>query len=108
MRIMAEKDTIIADFLDNIAARQQEHNDALILLHNTFKEGGGYMDLQEFVANKVLTIDKRINTLNDSVNALIELFPQNHPPACQGHSTQCSQRDKCLFFGQTSPTSHCQ
>ena len=27
---------------------------------------------------------------------------------CQGHSTQCSQRDKCLFCGQTSPTSHCQ
>ena len=27
---------------------------------------------------------------------------------CQGHSTQCSQRDKCLFFGQTSTTSHCQ
>ena len=32
------------------------------------------------------------------------------PPegGCQGHSTQCSQRDKCLFCGQTSPTSHCQ
>ena len=29
-------------------------------------------------------------------------------PHCQGHSTQCSQRDKCLFCGQTSPTSHCQ
>ena len=28
--------------------------------------------------------------------------------SCQGHSTQCSQRDKCLFCGQTSPTSHCQ
>ena len=27
---------------------------------------------------------------------------------CQGHSTQCSQCDKCLFCGQTSPTSHCQ
>ena len=27
---------------------------------------------------------------------------------CQGHSTQFSQRDKCLFCGQTSPTSHCQ
>ena len=27
---------------------------------------------------------------------------------CQGHSTQCSQRDKCLFCGQTSLTSHCQ
>ena len=27
---------------------------------------------------------------------------------CQGHSTQCSQRDECLFCGQTSPTSHCQ
>ena len=26
----------------------------------------------------------------------------------KGHSTQCSQRDKCLFCGQTSPTSHCQ
>ena len=81
MRIMVEKDAIIADFLDDLAARQQEHNDALILLHNTFKEGGGYADLQEFVANKVLTIDKRINTLNDSVNALIDLFPQNQPPA---------------------------
>ena len=81
MRITAEKDAIIADFLDDIAARQQEHNDALILLHNTFKEGGGYADLQEFVATKVLTIDKRINTLNDTVNALTELFPQNHPPA---------------------------
>ena len=32
------------------------------------------------------------------------------PPTspCQGHSTQCSQRDECLFCGQTSPTSHCQ
>ena len=28
--------------------------------------------------------------------------------SCQGHSTQCSQCDKCLFCGQTSPTSHCQ
>ena len=27
---------------------------------------------------------------------------------CQGHSTQCSQHDECLFCGQTSPTSHCQ
>ena len=27
---------------------------------------------------------------------------------CQGHSTQCSQRDECLFCGQTSLTSHCQ
>ena len=26
---------------------------------------------------------------------------------CQGHSTQCSQCDECLFRGQNSPTSHC-
>ena len=31
-----------------------------------------------------------------------------HQTACQGHSTQCSQCDECLFCGQTSPTSHCQ
>ena len=33
---------------------------------------------------------------------------ESPPGLCQGHSTQCSQHDECLFCGQTSPTSHCQ
>ena len=37
---------------------------------------------------------------------LYSTLPQSNQ--CQGHSTQCSQHDECLFCGQTSPTSHCQ
>ena len=104
MRITAEKDAIITDFLDDIAARQQEHHDALILLHNTFKEGGGYADLQEFVANKVLTIDKRINTLNDSVNALIDLFPQNQPSGGQTTNPTASRTRPTRWAGSRIST----
>ena len=52
------------------------------------------------------TLPSHSTTLFDSAN----LRPHGpHTSAlCQGHSTQCSQRDKCLFCGQTSPTSHCQ
>ena len=69
-----------------LAARQQENNDALILLHNTFKEGGDYANLQEFVANRTLIIDKRINTLNDTINALIESLPQGTGPSDTPHA----------------------
>ena len=46
----------------------------------------------------VVVMDE-VADLNERVDVRME---------CQGHSTQCSQHDKCLFCGQTSPTSHCQ
>ena len=44
-----------------------------------------------------------IDLTDDSKDDVLDLSGE-----CQGHSTQCSLRDKCLFCGQTSPTSHCQ
>ena len=42
------------------------------------------------------------------LDSVAERAEQALDEECQGHSTQCSQRDECLFCGQTSPTSHCQ
>ena len=55
------------------------------------------------MANNVSKITKHLHPFLEQY--LLSCKEAHH---CQGHSTQCSQCDKCLFCGQTSPTSHCQ
>ena len=79
-RISVEKDTILADFLNDLLIRQQENSEAILRLHKTFKEGGDYANLQEFIRHRVLMTDRKVDSLSVSVNALTSLLSRGPVP----------------------------